>query len=131
MRSARAVKDIRALRVLTGLLLAYCCLFSTVLVPAQLPHGVSDKLANKNVEVPDTATNFRIEKVPVAGGSEILTIFARQDSAEQQQGPTADLPLVSVLRDTLGDQIPENDRLRYVWMLNYTRPSLSQKVSAF
>jgi hypothetical protein len=34
---------------------------------------------------------------------------------------------VSILRDTLGDNTPENNRLRYVWPLTYTRPSTKQK----
>ncbi len=39
------------------------------------------------------------------------------------------VPLVTVLRDTLGDLTPENDRLRYVWPLTYTRPTVRQKLS--
>lgn len=39
------------------------------------------------------------------------------------------MPLVSVLRDTLGDLSPENDRLRYVWPLTYTRPTMGQRLS--
>ncbi|HEX8685478.1 MAG TPA: hypothetical protein VF654_03225, partial [Pyrinomonadaceae bacterium] len=42
----------------------------------------------------------------------------------------AEVPLVSILRDTLGDADPENDRLRYVWMLTYTRPSALQRVAS-
>lgn len=75
---------------------------------------------------------FRVEKVRVTGGSEIVTIFARSVRPDGDiQGPESEIPLVSILRDTLGDEKPENDRLRYVWMLTYTRPSLSQKISAF
>ncbi len=37
--------------------------------------------------------------------------------------------MVSVLRDTLGDSSPENDRLRYVWPLTYTRPTARQRIS--
>jgi hypothetical protein len=37
---------------------------------------------------------------------------------------------LSVLRDTLGDETIENDRLRYVWMLTYTKPSTMQKIMA-
>jgi len=40
------------------------------------------------------------------------------------------MPLVSVLRDTLGDDKPENDRLRLVWMLTYTRPTFSQRMAS-
>ena len=38
-------------------------------------------------------------------------------------------PLVTVLRDTLGDLDPENDRLRYLWPLTYTRPTIKQRVA--
>src|SRR5438045_2869892 len=63
---------------------------------------------------------FRVEKVPVAGGAEIITIFARyQQQDVAMQGPVVEMPLVSILRDTLGDESPENDRLRYVWKLSY------------
>jgi len=37
--------------------------------------------------------------------------------------------MVSVLRDTLGDSKNENDRLRYLWALTYTRPTFWQRVS--
>ena len=37
--------------------------------------------------------------------------------------------LVSILRDTLGDADPENDRLRYLWPLTYTRPGLAQHIA--
>lgn len=80
---------------------------------------------------PSPEGDFRVEKVPVEGGAEIVTLLARQKvNAEGAQGPATDLPLVSVLRDTLGDERPENDRLRYVWLHSYTRPTLTQKISA-
>ena len=40
------------------------------------------------------------------------------------------MPLVSILRDTLGDSNPENNRLRYVWPLTYTRPTIKQRLAA-
>lgn len=74
---------------------------------------------------------FRVEKTAVAGGSEIVTIFARPAQPDANgMGPPTELPLISILRDTLGDDRPENDRLRYVWMLTHTRTSFSQKLSA-
>lgn len=75
--------------------------------------------------------DFRVEKFRVAGGSEIITIFADLRNGENSvQENFKDVPLVSVLRDTLGDEISENDRLRYVWMLNYTKPTLGQKLAS-
>lgn len=66
----------------------------------------------------------------VAGGAEIVTVLARQRAPTNIQGPISDLPMISVLRDTLGDELPENDRLRYVWLHSYTGSTLTQKISA-
>ncbi|MEP6920310.1 MAG: hypothetical protein ABI967_04220 [bacterium] len=71
---------------------------------------------------------FRLEKVPVAGGAELVTIFARLDGLNSKADEQW-TPLVSVLRDTLGDIDPENDRLRYLWPLTYTRPTFGQRVA--
>jgi len=62
----------------------------------------------------------------VANTSQLLTLFCRdcitgKDAME-------DLPLVSVLRDTLGDGSPENDRVTYVWLLSSSRLGIGQKV---
>lgn len=40
------------------------------------------------------------------------------------------IPLVSVLRDTMGDADATNDRLRQVWMLSYAKPSAKQRLAA-
>ncbi len=66
---------------------------------------------------------FHLERVPVPGGSELLTVFGRLDGDGK-------VPLVSVLRDTLGDSSPHNDRLRYIWVLNYSRPNLIQRAAS-
>ena len=71
---------------------------------------------------------FRIERVPVDGGAELITIHARLDGIAPTEADNW-VPTVSVLRDTLGDLSKENDRLRYVWPLTYTRPSLRQRLS--
>ena len=71
---------------------------------------------------------FRLERVPVAGGAELITIHARLDGIQTPEHD-AWVPLVTVLRDTLGDSSLENDRLRYVWPLTYTRPTMGQRLS--
>ncbi len=71
---------------------------------------------------------FRLERVPVAGGAELITIQARLDGIQTPEHGNW-VPLVTVLRDTLGDSSPENDRLRYVWPLTYTRPTIGQRLS--
>jgi hypothetical protein len=71
---------------------------------------------------------FRLERVPIKGGAELITIHARLDGVESSE-ELKWVPLVTVLRDTLGDSSHENDRLRYVWPLTYTRPTLWQRAS--
>jgi hypothetical protein len=71
---------------------------------------------------PDYKPSFRIEQLPIAGGAELLTVIGQVPG--RTPGETAEVPMLSVLRDTLGDQDPGNDRLRYVWVLSSTRPSM-------
>jgi len=72
-------------------------------------------------------SQFHLEVVPIASGGELLTIWARRLNA---QGNETQIPLVSVLRDTLGDNKKENDLLRELWVHTYTRPSLLQRATA-
>jgi hypothetical protein len=74
----------------------------------------------------------RVERLPIAGGAELVTLIGKvQVSPESRVGiGPAEIPLVSILRDSLGDDDPTNDRLRDVWMLTYTRPTLTQQVTA-
>ena len=39
-----------------------------------------------------------------------------------------DVPLLSVLRDTLGDASPENDQLSYIWLFTTGRLTVSQRL---
>jgi len=84
---------------------------------------------NDNSREQHKTSDFRVEKVRVDGGAEILTIIAQVPRA-RVDGKDDEVPLVSVLRDTLGDDNPDNDRLRYVWMLTYAKPSLGQNAAA-
>ena len=68
------------------------------------------------------APDFRVERFPIAGGAELITIFGRLPQS-------GSVPLVSVLRDTLGDRDSVNDRLRYVWVLTSVRPTVLQRVT--
>lgn len=73
---------------------------------------------------------FRLERIPVSGGAELLTIFGQLDGLPREGEQSKEVPLVSVLRDTLGDDNTDNDRLRYVWMLTYTKPTFGQRVAS-
>jgi hypothetical protein len=64
----------------------------------------------------------------IAGGAELVTVQAKLVGLESLKEDEW-VPLVSILRDTLDDKNVENDRLRYVWPLTYTRPSLKQRIA--
>ena len=121
------------LRTLTVFLLLFSVVFTAMPIRAQdVPVAVAADAKPQTDGGESIEKGFRIEKIPVDGGSELITIFAKRRYRDgPMQGPAVDIPLVSVLRDTLGDEIPENDRLHYVWMLSYTRPTFTQKASAF
>jgi hypothetical protein len=71
---------------------------------------------------------LRLEKIEVPGGAELITVHAKLSGLESEENDKW-IPLVSILRDTLGDNNPENDRLRYVWPLTYTRPTMKQRLA--
>ena len=72
---------------------------------------------------------LRLERVEVPGGAELITVHAKLAGLESTVNDKW-IPLVSILRDTLGDENPENNRLRYVWPLTYTRPTMKQRLAA-
>ena len=83
-------------------------------------------------EASKDSEKFRSEKIDVAGGSELVTIFGPvQKPAADGSTEMDEVPLVSVLRDTLGDDIPENDKLTKVWLLSHTKPTIAQRLAAF
>jgi hypothetical protein len=61
--------------------------------------------------------NVYVETVPIHSGAELATVFAGNG-----------VPVVSVLRDSLGSA--DAVRLRNVWVLTYTRPTVGQKLAA-
>ncbi len=76
-----------------------------------------------------SAPTYRVEREPASGGAELVTVFGRvYDSGYDAE--SREVPLLSVLRDTLGDTDPENDRLRYVWILTRTRPTPLQRAAS-
>ncbi len=77
---------------------------------------------------------YRSASQPVAGGAELVTVFARVNATTS--APTgsgiedAEVPILAVLRDSLGDDDPANDRLRSVWILTSTRPTPWQRAAS-
>ena len=116
---------------------AACVFFILLLAfsPAALTSALAQTSPASQAEAPAAQAGparpvFRLERMPVAGGSELLTIFGELDGLPRERGQSSEVPLVSVVRDTLGDENPDNDRLRYVWMLTYTKPSFGQRLAA-
>ena len=72
---------------------------------------------------------LRLERIEVPGGAELITVHAKLAGLESTENDNW-VPLVSILRDTLGDNNSENNRLRYVWPLTYTRPTTKQRLAA-
>jgi hypothetical protein len=131
-----SVPRIRRSYSAASLLLAAALLAS--LFPVGLPRVAAQEKApaapseNLSAEA-GKRTDFRMEVLPVGGEAELLTIFGRLGSAHAEgAGKTsqAELPLVTILRDTLGDRDPENDRLRYVWTHSYVRPGALQRIAS-
>jgi hypothetical protein len=70
--------------------------------------------------------NLTVESRPVPNGAELLTVYGNL----ADKNVFTRVPLMAVLRDTLGDSNPENDKLRYVWVFTSTRPTLMQRGAA-
>src|SRR5207244_8736717 len=69
-----------------------------------------------------TQAQFRVERLPLIGGSELLTIFGRLDGVRSGPNPAPEGPLLSILRETLGADHPETGRLRYRGIMTCTAP---------
>ncbi len=139
------LKKIRRKKKLFRFALSFALTFSFLFPAAFQAQTINQSFPDFKVQPPTAAISgddffdqdfiaekdFRVEKTPVDGGAEIITIFAKLKGLRDAPTEKAEeVPLVSVLRDTLGDRIAENDRLRYVWVLSYTTPSLKQRAAA-
>jgi len=109
-------------------------LFGQGALRAQVAEPV-EPVVTQDASTPDTDDGrfpFSVETIKIEGGAELITIFYKTNGTFDRPAPEESkyVPLLSVLRDTLGDETIENDRLRYVWMLTYTKPSTMQKIMA-
>ena len=92
---------------------------------------LEDRVAEPAIyATPGNNPSFRIQRDPVAGGAELVTVFGKLQDPAFNDG-RLDVPILSVLRDTLGDpSYPETQRLRYVWILTSTRPTPLQRLAS-
>src|ERR1051326_9311273 len=112
---------------LLAFLLVFAPLIQNNTVRAQGPNATAT--ATDNDATAPLSQILRLEKIDVPGGAELITVEAKLSGLESDKNDDW-VPLVSILRDNLGDQTPENDRLRYVWPLTYTRPTTKHGLAA-
>jgi hypothetical protein len=74
----------------------------------------------------DQSFPYYWKTTPVGDSAQLLTLFCRACGGSKDT--EEDVPLVSVLRDTLGDQNGENDRVTYVWLLTCAHPRMGQRI---
>ena len=116
--------------------LLVCLLVLGLNVAVGLAQGEQPGLKPEDVVSP----RLRVERTTLGGGGELLTIWGRvvvgregPPSGESETNvpiPSEEIPLMSVLRDTLGDANRKNDVLREVWVHTYVRPRLAQHAAA-
>src|SRR3954471_10394509 len=64
----------------------------------------------------------------VADNAELLTLFVTRSVRSAGSVAGATIPVLAVLRDSLGDPDHRTDRIRYVWLLSSVRPSFQQQL---
>jgi hypothetical protein len=67
-------------------------------------------------------TSIRVDRLPLASGAELITFFEALPDRQE-------FPLLAVLKDTLNDDDPSNDRIRQVWVFTYCHPSVWQRMA--
>jgi hypothetical protein len=107
---------------------AFLLVFSPLLPTISRAQGPNLRDTEENDPATALSQILRLERVEVPGGAELITVHAKLVGLESTENDW--VPLVSILRDTLGDHTPENNRLRYVWPLTYTRPTTKQRLAA-
>ena len=112
----------------TTLFLAVALLVAPYLSTGLQASGQALSQTDEQAKRTPQATPFRMEVLPVGDEAELLTIFG--SLVGNSTDVTSEVPLVTILRDTLGDRDPENDRLRYVWTHSYTRPRALQRAAS-
>lgn len=114
---SKAVRMGVQIHKLTVLLLcgAGACLAADV--PEQRPQTAMVRENNRST--------YHWQAKSIEGTAQLLTLFCHSCRIGKASD---DVPLVAVLRDTLGDNNPENDRVTYVWLLTYARLNAGQRM---
>jgi hypothetical protein len=70
---------------------------------------------------------WKVEPVD-AGSAQLLTLICRECARGQTGDGASDVPLIAVLRDTLGEDDPGEARLTDIWLLDYANPGIGKKL---
>ena len=108
---------------------AFLLVISPLLPTISKAQGPNAPESEENDPATALSQILRLERVEVPGGAELITVHAKLAGLQSTENDKW-VPLVSILRDTLGDDNSENNRLRYVWPLTYTRPTTKQRLAA-
>lgn len=103
-----------------------CLLFALFGVPSRASDIPADRPLLPSAVESQPRSDYYWDSVPVGGTAQLLTLFCKACRASKTE--SSDAPLVSVLRDTLGDSDTRNDRVSYVWLLGYSHPNLGRKI---
>jgi hypothetical protein len=115
--------------VRASFLFAFLLVISPLLPTISRAQGPSSPEPEENDPATALSQILRLERIEVPGGAELITVHAKLAGVASTENDNW-VPLVSILRDTLGDNDAENNRLRYVWPLTYTRPTMKQRLAA-
>jgi hypothetical protein len=85
-------------------------------------------LIGAQIAAPQPSPTYHVQQISVNGEAELVTLFGHSRSS--QSGYDAEVPLLSVLRDTLGSPDPDSTRLRYVWILTSSPPTPLQRAAS-
>src|ERR1041384_412882 len=113
----------------TSLFLAFLLVVSPLSPTLTRAQGPNSTEPDESDSASALSQILRLERIEVPGGAELITVHARLTGIESNENDNW-VPLVSILRDTLGDNDSANNRRRYVWPLTYTRPTTKQKLAA-
>jgi hypothetical protein len=72
--------------------------------------------------------SFFWQTTPVGDNAEVLTLFVTRSIPSAGSVAPSTLPVVAVLRDSLGDPDHRTDRIRYVWLLSSSQPGFQQQL---
>jgi hypothetical protein len=90
--------------------------------------GIVKAAEASDVTVMPAKPPLRVERVPLESGAELITLFERlPDGPPSTDEP--ELPLLSILKDTLKDSDRASDRIRQVWVHTYSHPSIWQRIA--